>query len=75
MNPADLRDRARALGVDCPIALCAAQPGDPCINQHTGKPLVYLPAHEARLRAAGVVRAPVPTYELADPEQRRGGHR
>lgn len=64
MNHDLLDDRAAASQVPCTMPRCNAQPGDPCINVHTGKPLAHLPAHDARLKAAGVLHAPWDSRDL-----------
>lgn len=73
MTPADELDREQALTVDCPLIPCAAPAGELCVNLRSREPLEHLAAHDARLRAAGVVHAPVPLHELRDPDARRGG--
>lgn len=45
MNRHDLR--AGAQQIPCPD--CKAQPGDPCLNLGTGRPIEQRPAHERRL--------------------------
>ena len=64
MNRDLLDDRAAANRVHCPVERCNAQPGDPCRNVHTGQPLEHLPAHHARLKAAGVFHAPWDVRDL-----------
>jgi hypothetical protein len=59
-----LDDRAAACRVPCPVERCNAQAGDPCRNVHTGLPLEHLPAHDVRLKAAGVIHAPVDSRDL-----------
>lgn len=73
LAPAMWDDHERALDVPCPPAPkgCARPAGEPCLNQHTGEPLEHLPAHDARLRAAGVAHAPVDSRELTEPAPRR----
>lgn len=62
---ADLRaDRDQALTVACPVTRCNAFPGELCVNLGTGAPLKHLPAHQARLDAAGVMHAPLPVADL-----------
>lgn len=66
MNP-DLRaDRKRALTVPC--GYCHAEPGQVCTrpNVLTGepKPLEVFAAHLPRLKAAGVVHAPIDSRDL-----------
>lgn len=39
--------RDGAIQIPCPI--CKAQPGDPCLNIGTGRPIERRPAHEKRL--------------------------
>lgn len=73
VNLVDEADRAQALTVPCPLTPCFAPAGEPCRNLRDGQPLEHMPAHAARLKAAGVVHAPVPSSELADPDARRGG--
>jgi hypothetical protein len=73
VTPADELDREHALEVVCPLIPCAADVGEPCVNLRSREPLAHLPAHDARLRAAGVRHAPIPTHELRDPDARRGG--
>ena len=64
MNPDLLDDRATAASVPCTEPRCNAQPGDPCVNVHTGQPLEHQAAHLARLKAAGVVHAPIDSRDL-----------
>lgn len=64
MNYDLLDDRAAAARVACPVNRCHAPAGEPCINVHTGKPLEHLPAHDARLKAAGVLHAPLDSRDL-----------
>jgi hypothetical protein len=67
-------DRAQALTVPCPFPPkgCGEPIGAPCTRESmTGdrEPLENLPAHPARLDAAGVVHAPLDPRELAyDPD-------
>ena len=64
MNPDLLDDRAVACRIPCPVERCNAQPGQPCTNLHTGKPLEHLAAHLPRLKAAGVIHAPIDSRDL-----------
>ena len=60
-------DRELALTVACtepPPRGCGAVIGELCRNLSSGDPLTRLPAHDARLRAAGVSHAPVPSAEV-----------
>lgn len=64
-------DRAQALTVACPLTACAQPAGQPCLSWVTRKPLENLPAHNARLKAAGVMHAPVDVRELRhDPDRK-----
>lgn len=57
MNLHDLRAAAQRL----PCSDCKAQPGDPCLNLGTGRPLEARPAHERRLwdaEARGLITLP-----------------
>lgn len=67
MNLDDQADRDRAEQVACPPRPlgCATPAGEPCRNLTTGQPLEHQPAHSARLRAAGVVHAPLDSRDLA----------
>ncbi|GAA0897846.1 hypothetical protein [Pseudonocardia zijingensis] len=73
MNLEDQADQDAALRVDCPPADehgCGEIAGRLCRNLSTGEPLRHLPAHLARLRAAGVRHAPLDPRELAaDPDR------
>jgi hypothetical protein len=73
VNLEDQADQDAALQVDCPPRdqLGCGQPaGQLCRNLGTGQPLQHLPAHDARLRAAGVRHAPLDPRELAaDPDR------
>lgn len=64
MNRDLLDDRAAAAAVPCSVPRCNAQAGEPCRNVHTGQPLEHLPAHHARLKAAGIVHAPIDSRDL-----------
>lgn len=72
MNLDDLADRDQAHTVPCPAPPtgCAQPAGSPCIRHADGEPLQHLPAHIARLRAAGVVHAPLDPRELARAHER-----
>lgn len=71
MNFELVADAAQAATVPCPAPPlgCSAPVGDPCIRPRDGKPLVHLPAHTARLKAAGVVHAPLDSRYLRNPER------
>ncbi len=66
-------DQDAALRVDCPPREqlgCGEPAGQLCRNLSTGEHLRHLPAHAARLRAAGVRHAPLDPRELAaDPHR------
>lgn len=71
--PELVEDRERALTVPCrrPPG-CGAPTGQPCTRAGAdGKPLVHLPAHTCRLADAGVLHAPIPLADLADPDARK----
>lgn len=72
MNYELMVDRDQAETVACPARPrgCGAAPGEPCINLQTGRPLEHLPAHDARLRAAGVLHAPLDPRQLAARNER-----
>lgn len=71
MNLEQQQDREQALTVACPLTACAAPAGEMCRSFVTGRPHQNLPAHDARLRAAGVVHAPLDTRELRhDPDRK-----
>lgn len=72
MNPELKADRARAVAVACPLTACGAPSGQLCISFVTGRPLQHLAAHDARLKAAGVVHPPLDAAELRDDTRRRG---
>ena len=64
-------DRIQALTIACPLTACAAPAGEMCRSFVTGKPHQNLPAHNARLKAAGVEHAPVDVRELRhDPDRK-----
>jgi hypothetical protein len=66
-------DRELALTVACLAAAprgCGAPIGEPCRNLSTGQPVEHIAAHDARLRAAGVLHAPLDSRELAAPHER-----
>lgn len=67
MNRDDQADRDRAETVPCPDRPlgCGMPAGTVCRNLHTGLPLERIPAHAARLRAAGVVHAPLDSRDLS----------
>lgn len=67
MNLADARDRDTAETVPCPPPPhgCGRPAGTSCRNLVTGDLLGHIPAHAARLRAAGVIHAPVDSRDLA----------
>ncbi len=67
MNLDDQADQDAALTIACPITRCHAPIGDFCRN--TGEPLDRLPAHDARLKAAGVAHAPLDSRYLRNPER------
>lgn len=74
LDLANDRDRAQAVPCPPPPHGCAAPAGDPCVRIADGTPLEHLPAHTARIKAAGIVHAPIDSRELrADPN--RGGRR
>lgn len=64
MNAATRADQDQALTVPCAEPRCNALIGERCVNVHTGEPLVKLPAHLSRLKAAGVVHAPLDSRDL-----------
>lgn len=64
MNAETIADQGQAITVPCGESRCNALVGELCVNTHTGEPLVKLAAHLSRLRAAGVVHAPIPSAEL-----------
>lgn len=66
MNFELAEDAAHAARVRCPDRPlgCGQPAGDPCVRGD-GRPLEHLPAHPARLKAAGVVHAPIDSRELA----------
>ncbi|QJY46676.1 hypothetical protein [Pseudonocardia broussonetiae] len=72
MNLDDVADREQAETVPCPDRPrgCGARPDEPCRNLHTGGPLQHLPAHAARLAAAGVRHAPLDPREITSPHER-----
>jgi hypothetical protein len=72
VNLTDQADRDRAETVPCPDRPrgCAMPAGTTCRNLTTGEPLEHQPAHFARLRAAGVVHAPLDSRELAARHER-----
>jgi hypothetical protein len=74
VNLNDQEDQDAALRVDCPPAEdhgCGQPAGQLCRNLSTGEPLQHLPAHLARLRAAGVRHAPLhPAVLAGDPSRR-----
>lgn len=76
MNLQDQTDRDQAETVACPDKPrgCGRPAGTACRNLSTGEPLEHLPAHAARLAAAGVVHAPLDSRELSrDPDRRPRG--
>lgn len=60
-------DRELALTVACnaprPLG-CGAAVGEECTNLSTGGPLTRLAAHDARIKAAGVMHAPIDSRDL-----------
>lgn len=72
MNLQDQADREVAETVPCPDRPhgCGRPAGTACRNLHTGEPLERIPAHAARLAAAGVVHAPVDSRDLAARHER-----
>lgn len=72
MNLQDQHDREIAETVPCPDKPrgCGRPAGTACRNLHTGELLERLPAHAARLAAAGVIHAPVDSRELAARHER-----
>lgn len=44
----------RQIAESVPCSYCGAKAGETCVNPFTDEPLAKLPAHLARLRAAGV---------------------
>lgn len=66
MNLEDQADREQAVTVPCPAPPygCGVPAGDLCVVVTTGEPLTRLAAHTARLKAAGVVHAPIDPREL-----------
>lgn len=72
MNLDDLADRDAAEQVPCPPPPlgCSAVSGQTCRNLTTGEELAHQPAHAARIRAAGVVHAPIDPRELRAPHER-----
>jgi hypothetical protein len=74
MNLDDQADQDAALRVDCPPREehgCGERAGQLCRNLTTGEHLRHLPAHIARLRAAGVQHTPLdPAVLAADPYRR-----
>lgn len=71
MNLEMSADREASLKVPCPIDLCGAEIGEVCVQLGTGQPLKHLPAHDTRLRAAGVRHAPLDSRELRGNPKRR----
>jgi hypothetical protein len=70
VTPELLADRERSLVVACPLEPCGAQVGEPCVSLTTRRPHQHLGAHDARLKAAGVLHAPLDPRELAwDPDR------
>lgn len=67
-----MADRDQAETVACPDKPrgCGRPAGTSCRNLHSGELLEHLPAHAARLAAAGVVHAPVDSRELAARHER-----
>lgn len=61
MNLEDQADREQAETVVCPT--CYVEPGSTCVRSDGGE-LVHLPAHTPRLKAAGVLHAPLDSREL-----------
>lgn len=49
---------------------CGAAIGEPCRNLGTGEPLLNLPAHDARMRAAGIRHAPLDIRLITNPYER-----
>lgn len=66
----DLADREQAETVPCPLQRCAQPVGQTCRNLATGEPLDRLPAHHARLAAAGVRHAPLDPRDITAPHER-----
>jgi hypothetical protein len=64
VNAETLADQDQAVTVPCGESRCNALIGERCVNIHTGEPLLKQAAHLSRLKAAGVVHAPIPTSEL-----------
>lgn len=64
MNDELLADQDQAVTVPCPEERCRALIGEVCVNVHTNQPLRHLPAHNARLNAAGVLHAPLDSRDL-----------
>ena len=72
MNLADLANRDRAETVPCPEPPrgCSAPAGETCRNLTTGAELAHQAAHNVRLRAAGVVHAPLDSRDLRAAHER-----
>lgn len=70
MNLDGLADREQAETVPCPLLACPAAAGETCRNLLTGEPLGHLPAHQARLVAAGVRHAPLDPRDITAPHER-----
>lgn len=67
MNPDLAADHQAALKVACPF--CAEPAGRPCTRPDNGggrARLSAFPAHEARIRAAGIVHAPIDPRDLRE---------
>lgn len=62
MNLEDQADREQAMTVPC--TWCGAVAGVECQNRVTGLPVEFIPAHVDRMKAAGVVHAPLDSREL-----------
>lgn len=72
MNLDDQADQDAALTVVCPLPPygCGALTGQLCVRITDGQTLAHLPAHTARLKAAGVVHAPLDPRDLARAHER-----
>lgn len=66
MNLDDLADRDQAEQVLCPPPPlgCSVPAGETCRNLTSGDELEHQPAHNARLRAAGVAHAPLDPRDI-----------
>lgn len=72
VNLDDQADQDQALTVPCPPPPrgCNQPAGALCVRATDGEPLDRAPAHIARLKAAGVVHAPLDPRELARAHER-----